>query len=253
VHEEDLHLVGKGVMHEGAAATRLGLKGIPAAAEEVMILRDLALLELTGGRLHVAHLSTAGGVRAVRDAKRRGLRVTAEVTPHHLALTDEDVGASGYSTDFKMNPPLRSAEDVRAVREGLADGTIDAIATDHAPHSSVEKDVEFDAAANGIVGLETAFPVCLALARQGVLSEKRLVEALTVGPARAFGLPGGALARGAAADVAIVDPAAEWVLDPARLHSKGKNTPWKGRRLAGRCSMTIVGGRIVHEEGRAER
>jgi len=253
VHEEDLHLVGKGVMHEGAAATRLGLKGIPAAAEEVMILRDLALLELTGGRLHVAHLSTAGGVRAVRDAKRRGLRVTAEVTPHHLALTDEDVGASGYSTDFKMNPPLRSAEDVRAVREGLADGTIDAIATDHAPHSSVEKDVEFDAAANGIVGLETAFPVCLALARQGVLSEKRLVEALTVGPARAFGLPGGALARGAAADYAIVDPAAEWVLDPARLHSKGKNTPWKGRRLAGRCSMTIVGGRIVHEEGRAER
>ncbi|HVI92962.1 MAG TPA: dihydroorotase [Anaeromyxobacter sp.] len=253
VHEEDLHLVGKGVMHEGAAATRLGLKGIPAAAEEVMILRDLALLELTGGRLHVAHLSTAGGVRAVRDAKRRGLRVTAEVTPHHLALTDEDVGASGYSTDFKMNPPLRSAEDVRAVREGLADGTIDAIATDHAPHSSVEKDVEFDAAANGIVGLETAFPVCLALARQGVLSEKRLVEALTVGPARAFGLPGGALARGAAADVAILDPAAEWVLDPARLHSKGKNTPWKGRRLAGRCSMTIVGGRIVHEEGRAER
>ena len=253
VHEEDLHLVGKGVMHEGAAATRLGLKGIPAAAEEVMILRDLALLELTGGRLHVAHLSTAGGVRAVRDAKRRGLRVTAEVTPHHLALTDEDVGASGYSTDFKMNPPLRSAEDVRAVREGLADGTIDAIATDHAPHSSVEKDVEFDAAANGIVGLETAFPVCLALARQGVLSEKRLVEALTVGPARAFGLPGGALARGAAADVAIVDPAAEWVLDPARLHSKGKNTPWKGRRLAGRCSMTIVGGRIVHEEGRADR
>ena len=253
VHEEDLHLVGKGVMHEGAAATRLGLKGIPAAAEEVMILRDLALLELTGGRLHVAHLSTAGGVRAVRDAKRRGLRVTAEVTPHHLALTDEDVAASGYSTDFKMNPPLRSAEDVRAVREALADGTIDAIATDHAPHSPVEKDVEYDAAANGIVGLETAFPVCLALARQGVLSEKRLVEALTVGPARAFGLPGGALARGAAADVAIVDPAAEWVLDPARLHSKGKNTPWKGRRLAGRCSMTIVGGRIVHEEGRAER
>ena len=253
VHEEDLHLVGKGVMHEGAAATRLGLKGIPAAAEEVMILRDLALLELTGGRLHVAHLSTAGGVRAVRDAKRRGLRVTAEVTPHHLALTDEDVAASGYSTDFKMNPPLRSAEDVRAVREALADGTIDAIATDHAPHSPVEKDVEYDAAANGIVGLETAFPVCLARARQGVLSEKRLVEALTVGPARAFGLPGGALARGAAADVAILDPAAEWVLDAARLHSKGKNTPWKGRRLAGRCSMTIVGGRIVHEEGRAER
>jgi dihydroorotase len=253
VHEEDLHLVGKGVMHEGAAATRLGLKGIPSAAEEVMIVRDLALLELTGGRLHVAHLSTAGGVRAIREAKRRGLRVTAEVTPHHLALTDEDVGASEYSTDFKMNPPLRSAEDVRAVREALADGTIDAIATDHAPHSPVEKDLEFDAAANGIVGLETAFPVCLALTREGALSERRLVEALTVGPARAFGLPGGALARGEAADIAVLDPATEWVLDPARLHTKGRNTPWKGRRLAGRCSMTIVGGRIVHEEGRADR
>jgi dihydroorotase len=172
VHEEDLQLVGKGVMHEGAASTRLGLKGIPGAAEEVMVLRDLALAELTGGRLHLSHLSTRGSVRAVRDAKRRGLAVTAEVTPHHLTLTDEDVAASGYSTDFKMNPPLRSAADVQAVREALADGTLDAIATDHAPHSPVEKDLEFDAAANGIVGLETAFPVCLepgraALARRG--------------------------------------------------------------------------------------
>jgi dihydroorotase len=253
VHEEDLQLVGKGVMHEGAASTRLGLKGIPGAAEDVMVLRDLALAELTGGRLHVAHVSTQGAVRAIRAAKARGLAVTAEVTPHHLALTDEDVAASGYSTDYKMNPPLRSAEDVRACREGLADGTIDAIATDHAPHSAVEKDVEFDAALNGIIGLETAFPVCLSLVRAGALPERRLVEALTTGPARAFGLAGGALAGGAPADVAVLDPVAEWTVDPARMYSKSRNTPWKGSRLTGRCVMTIVGGRIVHEEGRTER
>jgi dihydroorotase len=253
VHEEDPLLAGKGVMHEGSAATRLGLKGIPAAAEDVMILRDLALLELTGGRLHVQHVSTRGGVRALRDAKKRGLAVTAEVTPHHLALTDEDVAASGYSTDLKMNPPLRSADDVAAVREGLADGTIDAVATDHAPHSLVEKDLEFDAAMNGIVGLETAFAVCMDLVRRGAFPDRRLVEALTVGPARAFRLSAGTLSRGAAADVVVLDPAAEWVLDPARLHTKGRNTPWKGKRLVGRCTYTIVGGRIVHEEGRAER
>jgi dihydroorotase len=253
VHEEELSLVGKGVMHEGAVSTRLGLKGIPAAAEDVMVLRDLALLELTGGRLHLAHLSTAGAVRALREAKRRGLPVTAEVTPHHLALADEDVARSGYSTDFKMNPPLRSAEDVAAVRAALADGTIDAIATDHAPHSAVEKDLEFDAAANGIIGLETAFPVALALVREGVLGERRLVEAFTSAPARAFGLPGGTLARGAPADVAVLDPAAEWTLDPAALRSKSRNTPWKGRRLVGRCVTTIVGGRIVHGEIRADR
>jgi dihydroorotase len=218
-----------------------------------MVLRDLALVELTGGRLHVAHVSTRGSVRAVREAKKRGLAVTAEVTPHHLALTDEDVAASSYSTDFKMNPPLRSADDVAACLEGLADGTLDAIATDHAPHSAVEKDLEFDAAANGIVGLETAFPVCLALVRKGALSERRLIEALTAGPARAFGLPGGSLARGALADLAVLDPAAEWTLDAARLRSKSRNTPWKGRRLTGRCLLTVVGGRVVHEEVGAER
>ncbi len=248
VHEEDLALVGKGVMHEGAASTRLGLKGIPGQAEEVMVLRDLALAELTGGRVHIAHASSAGTVRAVREAKRRGLAVTAEVTPHHLALTDEDVAASGYSTDFKMSPPLRSAADVEACVAGLADGTIDCIATDHAPHSPVEKDVEFDAALNGVVGLETAFPVCLELVKAGRLTERRLVEALTVGPARAFGLPGGSLARGAPADVAILDPAAGWLCTAERLHSKSKNSPWKGRRLTGRCTHAIVGGRLVHED-----
>ncbi|HYS80830.1 MAG TPA: dihydroorotase [Anaeromyxobacteraceae bacterium] len=253
VHEEDLGLVGKGVMHEGPAATRLGLKGVPAASEEVMVSRDLALVELTGGRLHIAHLSTAGAVRAVREAKRRGLSVTAEVTPHHLTLTDEDVARSGYDPSFKMNPPLRSAEDVRALREGLADGTIDCIATDHAPHSAVEKDLEFDAAANGIVGLETAFPVCLALVREGLLGERRLIEALTASPARAFGLPGGSLARGAPADLALLDPGLEWRCDPARFHSKSRNSPWKGRALVGRCTHALVGGRLVHELGEGAR
>jgi len=219
----------------------------------VMVLRDLSLLELTGGRLHVQHVSTRGAVRAIREAKKRGLAVTAEATPHHLALSDEDVGVSGYDPDFKMNPPLRSKDDVKAVREGLADGTIDAVATDHAPHSAVEKDLEFDAAMNGIVGLETAFPVCLELVRKGVLPDRRLVEALTAGPARAFGLAAGTLSRGVAADVTVLDPAAEWVVDPAKLYSKSRNTPWKGKRLVGRCTYTVVGGRIVHGEGRAER
>jgi dihydroorotase len=247
VHEEDLQLVGKGVMHEGLTSTRLGLRAIPAAAEDVMVLRDIALTELTGGRLHIAHLSTAGAVRAVREAKARGLRVTAEVTPHHLALLDEHVASSGYHTSFKMNPPLRSRADREAVRQGLADGTIDGIATDHAPHSLVEKDLEFDNAANGIVGLETAFPVCLQLVREGLLSEKRLVEALTSGPARAFRLPGGSLAAGAAADLAILDPAAEWKCDAARFRSKGRNSPWAGEMLRGRCTHTFVDGRLVHE------
>jgi dihydroorotase len=217
------------------------------------VLRDVALAELTGGWLHLAHLSAAGSVRAVREAKRRGLRVTAEVTPHHLALTDEDVARSRYDTSFKMNPPLRSAADVAAVREGLADGTIDCIATDHAPHSSVEKDLEFDAAANGIVGLETAFPVCLALVRDGIFSERRLVEALTSAAARCFKLPGGTLAKGAPADVAILDPALEWRCEPSRFHSKSRNSPWKGATLRGRCTHALVGGRLVYELSREGR
>jgi dihydroorotase len=253
VHEEDLALAGKGVMNEGPTATRLGLKGIPAAAEEVMIVRDLALLELTGGRLHIAHLSTAGGVRALREAKRRGLPVTAEVTPHHLALADDAVATSRYDTDFKMNPPLRSRADVQAVREGLADGTIDCIATDHAPHSSVEKDLEFDAASTGVVGLETAFGVCAGLVREGVLSERRLVEAFSASAARVYGLPGGTLAPGAAADVAILDPGLEWRCDPEGFRSKSRNSPWKGAVLIGRCTHTLVGGRIVYDLAKGER
>ena len=253
VHEEEPLLAGHWSMNEGPAATRLGLRGMPAQAEAVMVWRDVELAELTGGRLHLQHLSAAGSVRALREAKRRGLRVTAEATPHHLALSDEDLARAGYDTAFKMSPPLRSAADLAAVQEALADGTIDCIATDHAPHSPVEKDLEFDQAANGIVGLETAFGVCLGLVRRGVLSERRLVEALTSAPARAFGLPGGSLAPGAPADVAVLDPAAEWRVEPERFQSKGRYSPWKGALLTGRCVCTLVGGAVVHEAGRDGR
>ena len=253
VHEEDPVLVGKGVMNEGATATRLGLQGIPAQAEDVMVLRDIALAELTGGRLHICHLSSAGSVRAVRAAKERGLRVTAEVAPHHLALSDEDLGASGYDTNFKMNPPLRSVADVQAVQQGLADGTIDCIATDHAPHSEIEKRVEFDVAANGIVGLETAFAVCLELVRKGILTDRRMVEAFTSAPARTFGLPGGTLSQGSPADLALFDPVAEWRCDPARFHSKGRNSPWKGKLMVGLAKRTYVGGKLVHQLLQGER
>jgi len=246
-HAEDVHLTGKGVMHEGRVSTELGFKGIPAASESVIVARDLLLAELTGGHYHVAHVSTAEAVQLVREAKRKGHSVTCEVAPHHFALSDEAVKT--FDTNTKMSPPLRSTRHVEAVKAGLADGTIDAIATDHAPHSLVEKDVEFDAAMNGIVGLETAFPVCLALVKAGRLTERRLVEALTAGPARAFGLPGGTLAAGSPADVAILDPGAAWRCEPATLHSKSKNSPWKGRTLTGRCTHAFVGGRLVHQAG----
>lgn len=249
VHEEELLLVGQGVMHEGHASTQLGLRGIPGQAEDVMVLRDIALAELTQGWLHIAHLSTAGSVRAVREAKRRGMRVTAEASPHHLTLTDECLLRAPYNTSFKMSPPLRSERDRDAVVEGLLDGTIDAIATDHAPHSSVEKDVEFEAAANGIIGLETAFAVCRQLIRGAGLSPVRLIEALTIGPARAFGLPYGTLTPGAVADVAVLDPDLEWKCDPGRFLSKSKNSPWSGETLVGSCCMTIFEGRVVWELG----
>lgn len=243
VHEEDLHLSRGAVMNEGRVSERLGLPGFPNAAEDVMVLRDIELCALTGGHLHIAHLSTAGAVRAVRDAKRRGLPVTAEATPHHFTLTDEAVAT--YDTNAKMCPPLRSREDVEAVREGLADGTLDAIATDHAPHTSLEKDLEFARAANGIVGLETALPLTLELVRRGVLSPLRAVELLSWGPARIFRLPGGRLAVGEPADLAIVDPEAPWEVDAEAFESKGRNTPFHGWKVRGRAVMTVVGGEIV--------
>jgi dihydroorotase len=245
-HEEDLTLSAGGAMHEGFHSTRLGLRGVPAAAEEVMVLRDLALLKLTGGRLHVAHVSTAGAVGAIRTARADGLRVTAEVTPHHLFLCD--VACSTYDPDFKIAPPLRSEADRAAVRAALADGTIGAIATDHAPHTVLEKDLEFDAAANGVVGLETALPLALRLVEEGVLPLSEAVRRLTQGPAQILGLRKGTLAAGSDADLVVVDPAAEWTVEPGDLRSRSRNTPFKGWRMRGRVSATVVGGKVVYSQ-----
>jgi len=242
-HAEDLSLVGDGVMNEGFTATEMGLKGIPWVAEDAAVARDVMLAEFTGSRLHVAHVSTRGSVAIVRAAKKRGVAVTCEATPHHFTLTEEAV--RGYDTNAKMNPPLRSAEDVDAIREGLADGTIDAIATDHAPHHLDEKNVEFNAALNGVVGLETALPLTLRLVNDGVLGLNEAIARLTVGPARALGIPRGTLEVGVPADVTIIDPAAKWTLEAAALHSKSKNTPFDGWKMKGAATHTIVGGKVV--------
>ncbi len=243
-HAEDAHLVHGGVMNEGVVSTELGLAGRPAAAEEVMVARDLCLTELTGAHVHIAHLSTAGAVRLVRDAKARGIRVSAEVTPHHLVLTEEAV--RGYDPNTKMNPPLRTKRDLEALLEALADGTIDCIATDHAPHAVSEKEGDFDAAAAGVIGLETAVSVLLdRLVRPGLLDLKTLISRLTVGPARLFNLPGGSLTPGAAADVTILDLERELTVEPERFYSKSRNTPFGGWQVRGMPWMTLVGGRVV--------
>jgi dihydroorotase len=244
-HCEDLHLSEGGCMNEGLVSTQLGLPGIPAAAEDVMVARNLALAELTGARLHLAHLSTIGSVRMVREAKSRGLRVTAEVCPHHFSLTEEAV--RGFNTHAKMSPPLRTWRDVQAVKDGLRDGTIDVIATDHAPHAVQDKQQQFAAAPNGIVGLETALPLTLALVDEGILSLESAVAKLTSEPARAFGLPKGSLAPGADADVVVVDTEESWEVDPARFRSKSRNTPFAGWKVKGRVRTTLVAGRVVYE------
>jgi dihydroorotase len=245
VHEEDTHLAAGGVMNEGPTALRLGLKGIPNAAEDVLVARDIVLARLTGGRLHIAHASTRGAVALVRQAKAEGLSVTAEAAPHHFLLTEEAV--AGYNTNAKMTPPLRQLEDVEAIREGLRDGTIDAIATDHAPHHQDEKEVEFDQAANGIVGLETALPLTLRLVQDGALSLVEAIRKLTVNPARILGLPYGALSVGAPADLVIFDPARSWRIAPERLYSKSKNTPFGGWEVMGKVMVTMVAGRVVYD------
>ncbi len=244
-HCEDLHLSEGGCMNEGLVSTELGLPGIPSAAEDVMVARNVSLAELTEARLHLAHISTAGSVRMVREAKSRGLKVTAEACPHHFTLTEELT--RGYNTHAKMNPPLRTWQDVQAIKEGLRDGTIDAIATDHAPHATQEKQQEFTEAPFGIVGLETAFSLTLALVEEGVLTIESAVEKLATAPAKAFNLDGGTLAVGAPADVAIVDPHMPWEVDPSRFRSKSRNTPFAGWKVKGRVTTTIVSGRVVFE------
>ena len=244
-HCEDLHLAEGGCMNEGLISTELGLPGIPAAAEDVMVARNVSLAELTGARLHLAHISTVGSVRMVREAKLRGIKVTAEACPHHFTLTEEVV--RGFNTLAKMNPPLRTWKDVQAIKEGLRDGTIDVIATDHAPHATQEKQQGFTEAPFGIVGLETALPLTLALVEEGILSLESAIGKLSTAPAKAFSLQKGTLAVGSDADVAIVDPQAQWEVDPIKFRSKSRNTPFAGWKVKGLVLTTIVSGRVVFE------
>jgi len=247
-HCEDHHLTEGAQMHEGAHSTRLGLRGWPRAAEDIIVARDLILAEMTGARYHVAHISSLGAVRLIREAKARGLRVSAEVTPHHLLLTDEAL--LSYDTYCKVNPPLREEADREALREALADGTIDCIATDHAPHTDLEKDCEFEEASVGINGLESAIGSMFQLVRDGVFKPLRFVETLSTAPARLMpDYEGGSLREGRRADVTLLDPEAQWILDKEALRSKSHNTPLLDRELMGRPVMTIVGGKIVHELG----
>ena len=245
-HCEDPTLAAGGVMHEGLVATRHGLKGIPAAAEEIMVARDCLLAELTGGHVHLCHLSSRGSVEIVRRAKERGARVTAEVTPHHLTLTDR--ACDGFDTNAKMNPPLREAADVAALRAALKEGVIDCIASDHAPHAYDEKETAFDEAPFGVVGLETAFGVAFAeLVGGGNLSLPELLSRMSTVPAQTFHLPGGTLRPGAPADVVVLDITAPWTVEAAAFFSKSRNTPFGGRAPTGRAVLTVVNGGVVHE------
>lgn len=245
-HCEDSALAAGGAMNEGDASTRFGIRAQPSAAESAMLARDLELVALTGARYHMAHMSCVESLRLIREAKKRGLPVSCEVTPHNLFLTDE--ACCGYDTSTKMNPPLRTESDRAALCEALADGTIDAIATDHAPHSSIEKDVEFEQAANGVIGLETALALGLELVEKGVVTPTQLIALMSSNPAQLLGLPGGTLTVGSVADLTVVDPQATWTCDPTRFRSKARNTAFAGRAMRGRAQLTMVGGRIVFSE-----
>ena len=245
-HPEDLTLSRDGTMNEGLVSSRLGLKGKPNASEDIHIIRDILLAELTGGRIHLQHVSTRYGADAIRSAKARGVQVTGEASPHHLLLTDEAV--DGYRTEAKMNPPLRSAEDVEAIQEALKDGTLDMVATDHAPHHYDEKEAAFADAPNGVVGLETSLGLVYGhLVEKGLIDLLTMVDRMSVAPARVFNLPGGTLKVGSPADVTIFDPNGEWTVDPATFLSKSRNTPFSGWTLKGKPAYTIVGGDVVFE------
>lgn len=255
-HAEDLNLRGDGVMHEGEVAVRLGLKGIPAAAEEVMVHRDLALAALTGSRLHIAHVSTAGSVALIRRAKALGVPVTCETAPHYFTLTEMAVCGQtenglvspAFDTNAKVNPPLRTAADLAAIREGLRDGTIDVIASDHAPHSVLEKDVEFAAAAFGLIGLETSLGLSLKLVHEGVLTLSQLIAKMSTHPARILGVPGGTLTVGSPADLTLIDLYREWTVEVNDFLSKSRNCPFQGWRLKGRAVLTLKGGKVSFQE-----
>ncbi|GFO63571.1 dihydroorotase [Geomonas paludis] len=244
-HSEDLALVGEGVMNEGFVATELGLKGIPWAAEDIAVAREVYLAEFASAPVHIAHISTAGSARIIRNAKARGVKVTCETAPHYFTLTDDAV--RGYNTNAKMNPPLRGESDVAAMKAGLADGTIDAIATDHAPHHPDEKDVEFNVALNGIVGLETSLPLSLKLVEEGVLDLKGLVSVMSCNPAKILGIDRGTLRVGAVGDVTVIDPGKEWQVDAAKLESKSKNSPFLGWKMKGKAVYTVVKGQVVYQ------
>jgi dihydroorotase len=245
-HSEEVSLSRGGVMNEGEMAIGLGLRGIPNAAESIAVYRDLALAEYTGRPVHIAHVSTGEAVALIRQAKARGAKISAETAPHYFTLTDRDVGE--YDTNAKMNPPLRSEADRQAIVAGLADGTIDAIATDHAPHSRLEKDREFDQAANGIIGLETSLALTMALVRQGAFAPVRLVELMALNPARLLGVAGGDLTPGSRADITVVDPEKSFIYGAETIVSKSKNSPFIGRQLTGKAVLTIMGGAITHNE-----
>jgi dihydroorotase len=244
-HCEEPTLARGGAMNEGVVSARLGLKGVPSEAEEIMAIRDILLARRTGGHVHLCHMSTRGSVELIRWGKERGINVTAEVCPHHISLTEDAV--EDYDTNAKMNPPLRTADDVAALQEAVKDGTIDLIATDHAPHHYDEKEREFADAPNGIIGLETALAVNITwLVETAIVDLPLLVERMSCAPARIFKLPGGTLRRGADADITVFDPSVAWLVEPSRFKSKGRNTPYTGQTLTGRTRCTLVGGRVVH-------
>ena len=243
-HAEELDLVGSGVMNEGFTSTELGLKGIPRVAEDIATARDIMLAEYTNAPIHIAHVSTKGSVQIIRDAKARGAKVTCETAPHYFTLTDDAV--RGYNTNAKMNPPLREVDDVAAIKNALKDGTIDAIATDHAPHHLDEKDVEFNEAMNGIIGLETSLSLSLKLVEDGVLTINQMIEKMSCNPSNILKLNRGTLKAGSVADITLIDPAVEWTVEKDKLASKSKNSPFIGWKLKGAASATILAGTVVH-------